>query len=68
MIKSIRKISIKMLKETQERNHFSRTKMAALCDVSVETYSRWMNDKGFTRSANTLKQIEKVVTKYYKAS
>ena len=72
MVKNIRKISIKMLKEIMDKGDgvkpYSRTKMASMLDVSVETYSRWMNDKGFTRSANTLKQIDKVVTKYYKAS
>ena len=64
----VKNISIQMLKEIMVKNNYSRTKMAALCDVSVETYSRWMKGESFTRSVNTLKQIEKVVSEHYKAS
>ena len=68
MGKNIREMSITMLKEIQDKNRFSRTKMAALLDVSVETYSRWMKGICFTNQAIILNRIEQVVKKYYKAS
>jgi len=63
----IRDMTVQMLKEIQDvdRIKFNDTFMAFQCGVSVETYRRWMKYKHFTKSPNTLKQIEKVIKEYH---
>ena len=63
----IRDVCITMLKEIQEKNSFTNTKMAALLGISTYQYTRWIRGTSFTKSANTLNQIEKVVKEYHKA-
>ncbi len=64
-MKDIRKITIKMLKEVQEQNNFSSTKMAALIGVSVYTYDRWVKGQRWTKSSLTLNQILKIIEEYH---
>ena len=68
MGKNIRDMTIEMLVEIQETNHFSDTKMAAIIDVSVESYRRWKKRICFPNQTIVLDRIGKVVKKYYKAS
>ena len=64
----IKNICITMLKEVQENTGLSDTKMAALLDVSVESYRRWKKERCFPNQPIILKRIEQVVTEYHKAS
>ena len=61
-----------MLREIQAKGDgvkpYSRAKMAAMLDISVETFDRWMNTDSFTRQANTLRRITEVIEEYNKAS
>ena len=55
---------ITMLKEIQEKNGFSRTKMAAMLDVSVESYSRWVKGISKPNQAIVLNRIANVLEEY----
>ena len=64
----IRENTIQMLKELQIKNGFSDTKMAALLDVSVESYRRWKKQISFPNQAIVLSRIASVLEEYQKAS
>jgi len=68
MVKNIRDMTIEMLIEIQETNHFSDTKMAAIIGVSSESLRRWKKRICFPNQAIVLDSIGKVIKKYYKAS
>jgi len=64
----IKDMTLAMLKEIQEKNGFSDTKMAALLDVSVESYRRWKKRISFPNQAIVLNRITNVIEEYQKAS
>ena len=57
-----------MLKELQIKNGFSDTKMAALLDVSVESYRRWKKQISFPNQAIVLSRIASVLEEYQKVA
>ena len=61
-------MTLAMLKEIQMNNGFSDTKMAALLDVSVESYRRWKKRISFPNQAIVLNRITNVIEEYQKAS
>ena len=61
----LKDMCIQMLREVAEKNEFSPTQMAYLLGISTEQYRKWMKGKHFTRSHNTLRQIEKVIKEYH---
>jgi DNA-binding transcriptional regulator YiaG len=67
-MKTLKEMSLEMLKEIQEKNHFDNTKMAALLGVSAYTYTRWIKGKHWTKSPNTLNQVLKVIEEYKEVS
>ena len=62
----IRENTIQMLKEMQEKNGLSDTKMAAMIDVSVESYRRWKKNISFPNQAIVLNRIASVLEEYQK--
>ena len=64
----IKDMTLAMLKEIQLKNEFSDTKMAALLDVSVESYRRWKSKKCFPNQTIVLARITKVLEEHQKAS
>ena len=61
MVKNIR---IQKLIEIARKNNYDQTKMAFELGISVPTWNRWVSPKGgFTRSQNTIKQIDKFIAK-----
>ena len=64
----IKDMTLAMLKEIQGKNGFSDTKMAALLDVSVESFRRWKKNKCFPNQTIVLDRITKVIEEYKKAS
>ena len=64
----IKDMTLAMLKEMQIRNGFSDTKMAALLDVSVESYRRWKKQISFPNQAIVLNRIASVLEEYQKVA
>lgn len=60
----IKDMTLAMLKEIQVKNEFSDTKMAALIDVSVESYRRWKKRICFPNQAIVLNQIANILEEY----
>lgn len=61
MIKNIR---IQKLIEISKKNRYDQARMAVECGVSVATWNRWVKPNGgFTKSQNTIKQIDKFIAK-----
>ena len=64
----VRDMTLAMLKDIQGKNGFSDTKMAAILDVSVESYRRWKKNICFPNQTIVLARITKVLEEYQKAS
>jgi len=61
MIKNMR---VKKLIEIKEKYGMNQVDICKILDVGVATWNRWIKGICFTRSRNTLKQIDKVIKKY----
>ena len=64
MGKKIDEMTLSMLIEYQEENKLSDTKMAALIDVSVESYRRWKKRISLPNQAIVLNRIANVLEEY----
>ena len=64
----IRENTIQMLKEMQKKNGLSDTKMAAMIDVSVESYRRWKKNISLPNQAIVLSRIASVLEEYQKVA
>ena len=64
----IKDMTLAMLKEIQIKNGFSDTKMAALLDVSVESYRRWKKQISFPNQAIVLNRIANILEEYQKVA
>lgn len=60
----IKNMNVKKLIEITEKYGMNQVDICKELNVSVPTWNRWISGESFTRSKNTLKQIDKVIKKY----
>ena len=52
---------IQKLSEIAKKNGYNQTKMAFKLGISVATWNRWIKEESFTRSQNTINQIDRFI-------
>ena len=60
----VKNYKIQKLIEIAVKNGYDQAKMAVELGISVPTWNRWIKERSFTKSRNTLKQIDQFIAEH----
>ena len=60
----VKNYKIQKLIEIAVKNGYDQATMAVKLGISVPTWNRWIKESSFTKSKNTLKQIDQFIAEH----